>query len=137
MVYQRLQLCSAGSSRRILSAVSVKTVHLADIAPRQLLHDKYDVVNNYIITLMMLHCSHVVLGFSRYGNLLLSYCNELDVTATQSTYTLHCWLFQHPLPLKHVSDMRGRERLILSLPLSPSLTSPPPLPSSPLSLSDR
>lgn len=47
--------------------------------------------------------SHVVLGFSRCGQLLLSYRSELDVTATQSTYTLHWWRFLGHYPLQHVS----------------------------------
>ena len=47
--------------------------------------------------------SHVILGFSRCGQLLLSYRSELDVTATQSTYTLHWWRFLGNCPLQHVS----------------------------------
>ena len=47
-------------------------------------------------------CRHVVLGFSRCGQLLLSYRSELDVTATLSTYTLHWWLFLGHSPLQHV-----------------------------------
>ena len=48
-------------------------------------------------------CRHVVLGFSRCGQLLLSYSCELDVTATHSTYTLHWWTFLLYSPLQHVS----------------------------------
>ena len=48
--------------------------------------------------------SHVILGFSRCGQLLLSYLSELDVTATQSNYTLHWWRFLGNCPLRHVSS---------------------------------
>ena len=47
-------------------------------------------------------CSHVVLGFSCCGGLLLSYRSELDETAT-ATYSLHWWLFLGRSPLQHVS----------------------------------
>jgi hypothetical protein len=72
--------------QRLASALVTRRVQLSNIVDhkRQLLD------------------SHVILGFSRCGQLLLSYLSELDVTATQSNYTLHWWRFLGNCPLRHV-----------------------------------
>ncbi|CAI8013770.1 DDB1- and CUL4-associated factor 15, partial [Geodia barretti] len=86
---QRRQIFQYSSAcairRRITATLPVQKIQLVDIGNQRLLLD-----------------GHVLLGFSRCGRLLLSYCNELDVTATQSTYTIYCWLFQGRSPLKYV-----------------------------------
>ena len=57
--------------------------------------------------------SHVVLGFSRCGHLLLSYCSELEITAAQASYTLHCWAFSGRSPLSHVSTTSAQQLLVI------------------------
>lgn len=49
--------------------------------------------------------SHVILGFSRSGNHMISYQYEIDGDATsysQHKYTLHWWWFDLHKPLRHV-----------------------------------
>lgn len=48
-------------------------------------------------------CSHVILGFSRSGDHMISYQCELDGSTSEHCYSLHWWAFNLHRPLTHVS----------------------------------